>query len=239
MYQVIKLNQTHTNIVEDFCIHARLAGYANNASIEAMKFNGQYDLQEIPSFWAVVKDNVIVSVSGSHHWVDDDSEPSMLRCLFRSATLPEYDSIVPGLNKYHMNSLPFSVLLPLQINQGLKEGVKNFYITTSNSNHDASGKMQRTHRVLQLLERLGLVTHAGDEIVYSTSQSKWEINLDRYLEALRGFHNTRIKLIEPDREYLDIIYNGFSKPLEQFGNQQSDDLDIQTSYLYMKHNHQY
>lgn len=239
MYQVIKLNQTHTNLVEDFCIRAGLAGFSNNASIEAMKFNGQYDLHEIPSFWAVIKDNTIVSVSGSHHWFDDDSEPSMLRCLFRSATLPEYDSIVPGLNKYHMNSLPFSVLLPLQINQGLKEGVKNFYITTSNSNHDASGKMQRTHRVLQLLERLGLVTHAGDEIVYSTSQSKWEINLDQYLEALRGFHNTRIKLIEPDREYLDIIYNGFSRPSEQFDNQQTDDLDIQTNYLYTKYSHQY
>ena len=128
MYSVIRLNETHTEILEEFCYEAGLAGYANNASLEAMKFNGQYDLKDTPSFWALFKDHKIISVSGCHYWYDDFEEPSMMRCLFRSATLPHYDNVITGLNKYHMNSLPFSVMLPLQINQGLRSCVKHFYI---------------------------------------------------------------------------------------------------------------
>ena len=64
MYSVIKLNNSHTEIVEEFCYEAGLAGYANNASLEVMKFNGQYDLKDVPSFWAVTKDEKIISVSG-------------------------------------------------------------------------------------------------------------------------------------------------------------------------------
>jgi hypothetical protein len=240
MYSVIRLNETHSEVLEEFCYEAGLAGYANNASLEAMKFNGQYDLKDTPSFWAVFKDYKIISVSGCHYWYDDFEEPSMMRCLFRSATLPHYDNVITGLNKYHMNSLPFSVMLPLQINQGLRSGVKHFYITTSNSDHDASGKMKRTHRVLQLLARTGIVKFDNDEIVYSTPQTKWEINLDLYLEALRGFHTARGNAgIESDREYLDIVYNGFSRPWEGFCIQPNDALDTQTSYLYTKYSHQY
>ena len=240
MYSVIKLDETHTSMVEEFCYEAKLAGYLNNASLEAMKFNDQYDLKEVPAFWAVIKNEKIISVSGCHCWADEFEELSMMRCLFRSATLPYYDKVVKGLSKYHMNSLPFSIMLPLQINYGLKKGVKNFYITTSNSDHDASGKMKRTHRALQLLERVGIVKFDNDEIVYSTPQTKWEIHLDNYLEALRGFHSARINAgIQADREYLDIIYNGFSKPWGGFCTQPNDDLDIQTSHLYTKYSHQY
>jgi hypothetical protein len=240
MYSVIKLNNSHTEIVEEFCYEAGLAGYANNASLEVMKFNGQYDLKNVPSFWAVTKNEKIISVSGCHYWYDDLEEPSMMRCLFRSATLPHYDNVITGLNKYHMNSLPFSVMLPLQINHGLKNGVKHFYITTSNSDHDASGKMKRTHKVLQLLERVDIVKFDNDEIVYSTPQTKWEINLDTYLEALRNFHPARSNAgIQSDQEYLDIIHNGFSKPWEGFCIQPIDVLDIQTNHLYSKHSHQY
>lgn len=240
MYSVIKLTQEHVNLVEDFCYQAGQAGYSNNSSIQAMKFGAEYDLREVPSFWGVVVDNKLISVSGCHHWRDDDDLPTMMRCLFRSATLPEYEGVVPGLSKYHMNSLPFSVMLPLQINQGLANGVEHFYITTSNGSHDASGKMKRTHRALQLLERVGLVKYAGDEIFYSTPQTKWEIHLDNYLEAIRGFHSTRTKLnFESTREYLDIVHNGFSRPWGGFCTPLTDDLDTQTSHLYTKYSHQY
>lgn len=240
MYQVIKLNDSHIPLLKEFCLFAGLAGYANNASIEAMKFGSEYDMGEIPEFWGVVADNRLISVSGSHHWKDDDGQPTMMRCLFRSATLPGYDKIVPGLNRYHMNSLPFSALLPHQINTGLKNGVNHFYITTSNSNHDASGKMKRTHKVLHLLEKVGIVKYAGDEVFYSTSQTKWELHLDNYLEALRGFHPVRTNLgFEASRDYLDIIHNGFSRPWGGFCTPLTDDLDTQTNYLYTKYSHQY
>lgn len=240
MYAVVKLNETHIPLIQEFCNLAGQAGYANNASIEAMKFGKDYDMGEVPMFWGVIVNNRLISVSGSHHWKDEDGQPTMMRCLFRSATLPGYDKIVPGLNKYHMNSLPFSVMLPHQINTGLNEGVEHFYITTSNGNHDASGKMKRTHKVLQLLERVGIVKYAGDEVFYSTSQTKWEINLDTYLEALRNFHPTRTSLeFEASREYLDIIYNGFSKPWGGFCTPLTDDLDTQTTDLYTKYSHQF
>ena len=240
MYQVIKLHREHESLLNEFCKSAGLAGYANNASLEAMKFGKEYDLSEIPAFWGVVVDNKIISVSGSHHWRDDDGQPTMMRCLFRSATLPEYETVVPGLSKNHMNSLPFSVMLPHQINQGLRDGVEHFYITTSNGKHDASGKMKRTHRVLQLLEKVGLVKYAGDDVFYSTEQTKWELHLDNYLEALRSFHPVRTSLgFEASRDYLDIIYNGFSKPWGGFCTPLTDALDTQTNYLYTKYSHQY
>jgi hypothetical protein len=116
-----------------------------------------------------------------------------------------------------MNSLPFSVLLPYQINKGLSNGVKHFYITTSNGMHDASGKMKRTHKVLQLLEKRNIVKYAGNEIFYSTPQTKWEIHVDNYLGALRSFHPVRVELdLGLDDEYYNIIKNGFNTAWEGF-----------------------
>ena len=63
----------------------------------------------------ILNNNKIISVSGCHLWSDDSKEYTINRVLFRSATLPEYDKIVKSLNRNHMNSLPFSILLPYQI----------------------------------------------------------------------------------------------------------------------------
>lgn len=205
------LTGKHIDMLKDFCRSANLAGFQNNASLEKMKFGGTYDMGEVPRFWGVIKNNQLISVSGCHHWKDEHGAPTMMRCLFRSATLPEFNGVVPGLSKYHMNSLPFSVMLPFQIDVGLSEGVKHFYITTSNGNHDASGKMKRTHRALQLLEKLQIVKYAGDEIFYSTPQTKWEIHVDNYLAAIREFHPTREKLnLGLNDYYYKIINQGFN-----------------------------
>lgn len=214
--KVIKLDLSHTPIIEKFCEEAKAAGYQNNSSIKKMKFGDKYDLQEIPKFWGILNENnELISVSGSHCWKTNNLTENKIvtRCLFRSATLPKYSNIIQSLNKYHMNSLPFSVLLPLQINNGLKEGSKNFYITTSkNEQDDASGKMKRTHKVLELLEKRKIVNHVEDLMLYGVFQSKWEINLDNYLSALRSFHNSRIQHgISIDEEYCSIINNGFYK----------------------------
>jgi hypothetical protein len=71
--------------------------------------------------------------------------------------------------------------------------------------------MKRTHRALQLLAKNGIVNFIADEIIYSTPQTKWELNLDQYLTALRSFHNTRERLqLCLDQEYYKIIKYGFS-----------------------------
>jgi hypothetical protein len=231
MYTVIKLTNEHIPLIEQFCQECDRVGYENNASIEKMKFGTEYDLRDVPNFWGVVMGTKLISVSGSHYWRGSlgplDGIKYQMRCLFRSATLPEHDNVVRGLSKNHMNSLPFSVMLPHQIEYGITNGAKHFYITTSTGDHDASGKMKRTHRALELLERTGLVKYAGDAIIYSTYQTKWELHIDMYLSALRKFHPARLAAgIEPNEEYLRIIENGFSMPWEGFCNPPNDDLDI-------------
>ena len=206
MYTAVKLTQDHTPQVLEFCQAAARAGYENNSSLALMKFDAQYDLAEPAQFWGILEGDKLICVSGCHALA-----PGQQRCLFRSATLPDYDRIVPGLNKHHMNSLPFSVLLPLQVVHGLETGTQFFYITTSNSDHDSSGKMKRTHRALQLLARQAVVDFVSDEIIYHRPQTRWRLNLHRYLEALRQFHGTRERLqLCLDSEYYRIIAQGFS-----------------------------
>jgi hypothetical protein len=215
--EIYKLDQSYLKLIEEFCKSCKRYGYQNNSSIDLMKFGGEYDLGEIPRFWGAMINNRLISVSGCHHWKTEDDISNMMRCLFRSATLPEYQNIVSGLSKNHMNSLPFSAMLPYQIDAGLSEGVKHFYITTSNSDHDASGKMKRTHKVMQLLEKNSIVKYAGDEIFYSTPQTKWEINVENYLEALRSFHKKRCELnIDLSENYYRIIEFGFSGSWEGY-----------------------
>jgi len=215
----IFLTGDHTKLVQEFCDECKKHGYLNNSSLKLMKFNGEYDLKEIPCFWGIYHDKKLISISGSHCWYGQGELEGVpfMRCLFRSATLPEYQKLISGLSKNHMNSLPFGVLLPYQINKGLREGVEHFYITTSNGDHDASGKMKRTHRILQLLEKTKIVKYAGDGIFYSTPQTKWELNVVNYYETLKKFHPTRLNYnIDVSQEYLSIIENGFEGVWKDF-----------------------
>jgi hypothetical protein len=205
------LNNNHLKLLEDFCNESKLVGYQNNSSIENMKFGNRYDLDEIPKFWAGFYNNKIISVSGSHKWIGSNNDIS-IRCLFRSATLPEYSGLISGLSKNHMNSLPFSMILPYQIVDGLKQGISEFYITTSSQGHDASGKMKRTHRSLQLLAKNKIVEKVSDEIVYYTIQSKWKVNLDNYLKILRVFYESKKNSnLFFDDLFIEIIEQGFDR----------------------------
>lgn len=211
MLEVVKLDDSHLPLLENFCVKARDAGYLNNTSPQKMKFHGHSDLPVLPHFWGVLKDGVLASVSGYHMWPDIEKKYTTMRCLFRSATLPEYDNVIPGLSKNHMNSMPFSIMMPLQIRHGIENGAKDFLITTSHGEHDASGKMKRTHRALELLSKRGIVKFHREHVVYHVPQTLWRINLESYLDALRTFHSTRKNLgfTGLDNVYEDIIKNGF------------------------------
>jgi hypothetical protein len=210
MYTVIQLKEAHTPLIEEFCAAADRAGFANNSSIRKMKFNGDYDLGTTPAFWGIVKDNKLISVSGCHLWFSEDLSTTSLRCLFRSATLPD-NNIIPGISKNHMNSAPFSIMLPHQIRWGKTKGCNDMFITTSHGDHDASGKMKRTHRALEILATRGVVEFYNQIIFYDTPQTTWKINVDRYYEILKSFHTMREQLgIGLTSEYYDIINNGFN-----------------------------
>ena len=56
------------------------------------------------------------------------------------------------------------------------------YITT-NIKHDASGKMNKTHRLFKNLDKLGMVKHYKDMELYNTEQSVWKLDIDKYKEV--------------------------------------------------------
>lgn len=193
-YKVAKLSDNHIEELKAFCHECDIAGYNNNNSLEKMKWGQQYDLQSIPNYWGIFDDTKLITVSGCHIWDDDFTNGMSMRLLFRSATLPGYENIVPILSKTHMNSTPFSVLMPLQIEYGLSLGINNYFITTSHGKHDASGKMNRTHRALELLAKQSIVDYYGIHKVYYTSQTVWKLNLEKYNLALNTFESTKNQL---------------------------------------------
>lgn len=202
--QVVKLSQKHIHSIREFCHQCDLIGYKNNSSIELMKWGDKFDLPHIADFWALMDNHTIMSISGSHSFGTYDPNYPQLRCLFRSATLPKYANLIPGLSKFHMNSVPFSLLLPYQIAEGIKKNYHHFFLTTSYTDHDASGKMSRTHKAITLISKFNLVSFESNEIIYSTPQYKWRINLPKYLLALKQFEPLRSKL-NIDEDYKDCI----------------------------------
>jgi len=199
---IIKLDCSHEDILIDYCRDCEIAGFKNNSSLKLLKWNSKYDLISPPTYWGLLVNDKIVSISGSHIFGISQNNIPQIRCLFRSATLPKYNNLIPGLSKNHMNSVPFSLLLPYQIIDGLENNVQNFYITTSHGNHDASGKMKRTHQAMKLLSQKGIVKFVSKEMIYSTLQTKWEINLPIYFEILKKFNIVRENLeITPKLDY--------------------------------------
>jgi len=192
--QVVKLSENHTKLVEEFSKECAQAGYYNNSSLELMKWGKAYDLPATPDYWGLIVNNKLASISGCHSFVPFNPDFPQLRVLFRSATLPNFNNLIPGLSKNHMNSVPFSLLLPYQIAFGLDNNYRYFFITTSCTDHDASGKMLRTHKAISIISKNKLVTWESKEVVYNIMQDKWRINLPNYLTALKNFEVNRNKL---------------------------------------------
>jgi hypothetical protein len=212
--KAVKLDYRYENSLKKFCDECLSVGYVNNASLDAMKWGGSTDLIEPPDFWGLIIDDEIVSVSGCHRFGVHSPGIIQIRCLFRSATLPRFQSLIPGISKNHMNSIPFSILLPYQLLYNFEKGHYKFYITTSNGEHDASGKMKRTHKVMEHLAKKQLVDFVSEDMIYSTKQTKWKIKFMNYYNALMKFRPTKEKLGFID----DFDYDKFF----QFVNQYKD-----------------
>jgi len=168
-----KLNPPISDI-ENFCTECSQLGYENNGSLKAMKY--EWCLKNGGAWWAVYKNNKIISMAGAHPFEDG------FRFLFRGAQIEHTRG---GLSKKHMTSSPWEYILPEQIAwaSGVATEETPAYITT-NIEHDASGKMNRIHRVLQLLERQGIVSYMCDKEIYYTLQSVWKLNVGAYYETL-------------------------------------------------------
>lgn len=169
MIEVFELEDT--NEIDDFCKICEMKGYNNNKSRKAMKYEW---CKEVGDYWGAYFNDELVSVAGAHPLPEVGE--NAVRVLFRACQIVDLHK---GLNKYHMNSIPFRDILPYQI---LQYKDKDLYITT-NISHDASGKMNRTHKVMKLLDKMGIVKYTMDMELYHTDQSIWKLNVEKYNEV--------------------------------------------------------
>jgi len=169
----IKINPPITDI-ELFCKKCELLNYNNNNSLSSMKYD--WCLNEGGAWWGAYRNNSIVSIAGCHPFWDG------YRFLFRGAQI---EPATTSISKKHLTSIPWSIIMPEQIawTSGVSTEDTPAYITT-NISHDESGKMNRTHRVLQLLEKQGIVTYHSDSEIYYVMQSVWKLNVGAYYETL-------------------------------------------------------
>ena len=170
----IKIDVLDHNNLSDlsfFCKQCNALGYKNNSSLKEIRWDSTKSCGE---FWGAWHNKKLISIAGAHPLPEISS--NSIRVLFRGCQLfSPYTALSPS----HMNSVPFRDILPYQIE---KYADKDLYITT-NIHKDNSGKMHRTHKVMQLLSKKGIVDlYIDDMILYNTNQSVWKLNKDKYFE---------------------------------------------------------
>lgn len=170
--KVQTLELEHLDELKDFCSQCKDRGYYNNSSLHLMKYDWCKNWGE---YWGAWHNNKLVAVAGAHPLPEVDAHG--IRVLFRTCQLY---SFYKGLDTNGINSIPFRDILYYQVNKYFN---KNLYITT-NIDYDASGKMSRIHRVMKTLETNGIVDlHVVEMTLYSTNQSVWKLNKEKYLET--------------------------------------------------------
>jgi len=166
------LKKTHLKELEEFCIQCKKLNYNNNSSLDSMKYDWCKNWGE---YWGAWHNNRLIAVAGAHPL--PEIAENAVRVLFRGCQL---NSPYSGLSSSHMNSVPFRDILPAQI-EYFKN--KDLYITT-NIDHDASGKMSRTHKVMKLLSTKDIVNlYILEMDLYYTTQSVWKLNKEKYFEV--------------------------------------------------------
>jgi hypothetical protein len=139
-------------------------------------------------FFLTYLDNNVISVSGCHPLPEIDQ--STYRMVFRGATLNKYQNILNIVSKTHMNSIPFLYHMPRQIDWAKEQGYDNFVITTNIDNENIPS-MNKSHSVLNLLSRQGLVECIIDKTtLFYSDQSVWKINVEK-INAVRAAFKTR------------------------------------------------
>ena len=168
-----------------FLLACQAQGFINNASSEILhlkKMRPPYG-----EYWKVVDQDFdsMVGISGVHDFTS--VRPGMCRVLFRSLIFPQYRARrLSGLSKFHLNSILFADILPLQIAWGQERGFTRFVLTTNSAPEEAANydSSYRMHRNMQMLQKTGLVQLAfAREEIFFTTQDGWEIQLDVFARA--------------------------------------------------------
>ena len=179
----VSYSTDHNRALEKFCSMCQMQGYKNNESFDTMRL--EWCLDQGGQFFLTYLDNDIISVSGCHPLPQVGKD--VYRVLFRGATLKEHQNHLGVISKTHMTSIPFYTHIPLAIDWIKPYGDKKLVITT-NWNNPEIASMNKSHNVLGLLARQGIVDCLVEKIdLFYTEQTVWQLNVDKYLAARESF----------------------------------------------------
>ena len=151
-------------------------GYKNNSSKKEMRWD--WVTENMGSFWAFMKDDEIISLSGCHPFPDMEDT---YRIGYRSVVLPGTDPF-KGISRYGYNAIPNRILFQYQIRFCQKMGINNFILTT---NSDRDGHLDMSHRMeVQIHKYTNLSEYLGDRLIFNHMQSLWKYDVNVYIESL-------------------------------------------------------
>jgi len=162
--------------LDKFMIKCDELGYKNNSSRKAMRMD--WVRENFGDFWAFVKDEDIISISGCHPFPGMDDT---YRIGYRAVQLPGEDPFT-GLSKYGYNSIPIRVLLQYQIRFCQKIGVNDFILTT---NSKSTGHLYMSHMMqVRINKCTNLSEYLGEQNLFGVQQSLWKYNVNEYIDSI-------------------------------------------------------
>lgn len=176
----VSYSDIHKNALEQFCNSCKEQGYRNNESFTAMKL--EWCLEQGGQFFLTYINDTIVSVSGCHPLPEVGN--NAYRILFRGAALKEYQNYPRVLSKHLMTGIPFYTHIPLA-NEWCNSSQ---LVITTNWNNSGITSMNKSHNVLGLLARQGIVNCLIKKMnLFYTEQTVWQLNMENYLAARNKF----------------------------------------------------
>jgi len=175
--------------LDEFMSKCKKLGFKNNSSLKEMRWDWVYE--NMGSFWAFVKDDNIISISGCHPFPGMEDDP--YRIGYRSAVIPGEDPF-KGISKYGYNAIPNRVLFQYQIRFCQNIGVNNFILTT---NCDKDGYLDMSHVMEQKINKYtNLSEYLGDRIIFGTKQSLWKYNVEEYKKSILRLKQEKYFIID-------------------------------------------
>lgn len=175
--------------LDEFLSQCKDLGFVNNTSRDKLRFDWMEENNG--AYWAFVKDNKIISMSGCHPFPDIDNA---YRIGYRSATLPGEDPF-KGFSRYGHNGIPNRVLFQYQIRWCQSFGIMKFILTT-NCDSDV-GHMHMSHLMqVRINQCTNLSTYLGDRIVNGVNQSLWKYNIEEYVKSIKSLKQEEYYIID-------------------------------------------
>jgi len=165
---------TDSRSLQLFMRECESRGFNNNRDLKALKFDW---CMETGGMWAATfRNDIMVALSGVHPFKDG------YRGLFRGAQTEIRQ--FKGMNKYQKQNYVHNDHLDLQVQWANRNSPHPVYVTTSPYDDlDRSGRMNRAHRSVDILSKLGVFDYVGEEEVFYVPQAVWRLNIDKYYET--------------------------------------------------------